>query len=154
MSEKDKTPATVGPTTPSNSQKVTKRQRPRGGKKIREAPKALLAAMEAGSVAGIIEASAHPALSQPAPSVPAPAAEQVAPPAPAASPSAPIKLNTFGSTGVAAPAVGLAHQITIASLVPKLKLSDTEVESLAGYLPHVIAGFIQGRRLARGHGGL
>lgn len=51
-------------------------------------------------------------------------------------------------------AVGLAHQITITSLVPELKLSDAEVESLAGYLPHVIAGFIQGRRLARGHGGL
>ncbi|OQD68172.1 hypothetical protein PENPOL_c003G06407 [Penicillium polonicum] len=49
MSEKQKAPDTVAPTTPSNSQKGTERQRPRGGKKLRairakEAKRALLAA--------------------------------------------------------------------------------------------------------------
>lgn len=58
-----------------------------------------------------------------------------------------IRIN-IASTGVAAPAVGLAHQITIASLVPGLNLSEGEVHALAAYLPHLIAGFVQGRRAA------
>ncbi|CAI7654645.1 unnamed protein product [Penicillium palitans] len=93
------------------------------------AEKALLAVAEAGSVAGTVEVAARPASYQ-APSLLAASPPQAT------------------STGVAAPAVGLAHQITIASLVPGLNLSEGEVHALAAYLPHIIAGFVQGRRAA------
>ncbi|CAI7635969.1 unnamed protein product [Penicillium discolor] len=59
-----------------------------------------------------------------------------------------IRIN-IASAGVATPAVELTHQIAIASLVPGLKLSNGEVEALAAYLPHFIAGFVQGRRVAQ-----
>ncbi|KAJ5426368.1 hypothetical protein N7465_001438 [Penicillium sp. CMV-2018d] len=130
MSEKQKAPATVAPTTPSNSQKGTERKRPRGGKKLRairakEAKRALLAAAEAGSVAGT-EIAARPA-SPPAPSPRAPSSQV---------PSPPISGE-------------LARTTTLADLVPGFPLSDVNVEELADFLPDIIKNFVEECRMDR-----
>ncbi|KZN89843.1 hypothetical protein EN45_084790 [Penicillium chrysogenum] len=172
-------PTIQPPAAPTTTDKVRKRRRARGGKKIRnikaqqkgkspvylrrpvlreldrcisclvhiererklltlrlakeleEAASAAAAASGAGA-----ESSAPPATSQPAASSPAASS----PSSPAASTSAP------SNSGVAVPAVGLAHRTTIASLVPELQLTDEETTALAGYLPDIIAAFVQDRR--------
>lgn len=46
--------------------------------------------------------------------------------------------------------VGLAHQMTLASLIPRFPLSDQEAEELASFLPEIIKNFVDERRLGRG----
>ncbi|CAI7597163.1 unnamed protein product [Penicillium viridicatum] len=135
--------ATVAPTTPSNSQKGTGRQRPRGGKKLRairakEAKRALLAAAEAGSVAGT-EVATRPA-SPTAPSPRAPSSQVPSSPAPSTAPS----------TAPSPPISGeLARTTTLADLVPGFPLSDVNVEELADFLPDIIKNFVEERRMDR-----
>ncbi|OQE70200.1 hypothetical protein PENNAL_c0120G04932 [Penicillium nalgiovense] len=134
MSDKKETPPTnKPPAAPATSNKARKRQRPRGGKKIRKLEKAF--ASGADTASGVATASsAGPESSKP------PATSQPAASPPAASTSAPR------NTGVAV-SVDLAHRTTLASLVPGIDLTDEEVAALAGYLPDIITAFVQGRRL-------
>ncbi|KAJ6183644.1 hypothetical protein N7519_004945 [Penicillium mononematosum] len=135
MSDKKETPPTnQPPAAPTTSNKVgkRKRQRPRPPPPRKELEKVLASGADAAS-------GAAPASSTgPAESSTPPAASTTA-----ASTSAP----NVGNTGVAVPAVGLAHHTTIASLVPELQLMDDETTALARYLPDLITAFVHGRRI-------
>ncbi|KAJ5800606.1 uncharacterized protein N7518_002674 [Penicillium psychrosexuale] len=166
MSQKRKTPATApsapsvsnAPNAPTTFKKGGKRQRPRGGKKIRailsrekaakELKDALASAAITCSAAGAGESSTAPPVASPSTDSPT-VASQAPPPAittpvvdpPAVSPSMP------STTSAVVPTVGAAYRITLASLVPGMELTDEEVEDLSGYLPSVITTFIQDRRV-------
>ncbi|KAI3154391.1 hypothetical protein CBS147325_1483 [Penicillium roqueforti] len=165
MSQKRKTPATApsassAPSAPSVSNGPNApTTRPRGGKKIRAILSREKAAKELKDALPLLlslvllpalvrESSTAPPVASPSTDSPT-VASQAPPPAittpvvdpPAVSPSMP------STTSAVVPTVGAAYRITPASLVPGLELTDEEVEDLSGYLPSVIATFIQDRRV-------